>query len=70
MRDSTVVLPREAFVAERLLAPEQARALYFSRVSLALPPIEHVALEGAFGRVLAADAVARDDHPAHARSTM
>ena len=31
MRDSTVVLPTVPFVAERLLAPEQALALYFSR---------------------------------------
>jgi molybdopterin molybdotransferase len=70
MGDSTVVAPTEPFVVERLLAPEQALALYFSRVTLALPRIEHVSLAQAAGRVLAADAVAQEDHPTHARSTM
>jgi len=70
MRDSTVVLPTEPFVAERLLAPEQALALYFSRVALVLPRIERVGLAQAAGCVLAEDAVAREDHPTHARSTM
>lgn len=70
MRDSTAVLPTLPFVAERLLAPEQALALYFSRVELADPRVERVGLEQAAGRVLAEDAVAREDHPAHARSTM
>jgi len=70
MRDSTVVLPTEPFVAERLLAPEQALALYFSRVAPLLPRLERVGLEQATGYVLAEDAIAREDHPTHARSTM
>ena len=70
MRDSSAVLPTEPFVAERLLAPEQALALYFSRVTPLLPRVERVGLEQCAGRVLAEDAVAREDHPTHARSTM
>ena len=58
------------FVAERLLAPSQAICAYFARVELAAPRLERVALSAAAGRVLASDALARDDHPSHARSTM
>jgi molybdenum cofactor synthesis domain-containing protein len=58
------------FVAERLLAPSQAICAYFARVELAAPRRERVALGEAASRILARDALARDDHPSHARSTM
>ena len=70
MRDSTAVLPTEPFVPERLLTPAAALAEYFARVTLQTPRVERVGLASAFGRVLAEDAIARDDYPAHARSTM
>jgi molybdenum cofactor synthesis domain-containing protein len=77
MRDlGAVVLPLgtraggRGFDAERLLAPEQAILAFFARVALAPPGIERVPLEQADGRVLAADAVCREDQPTHARSTM
>ncbi len=75
MRPSSAVLRGDArgertFVAERLLAPSQAICAYLARVELATPPTERVALDAAAGRILARDAIARDDHPSHARSTM
>ncbi len=60
----------EGFAGEALLAPEQAVLLFLSRVRLAPPGLEFVPLDAAGGRILAADAVAREDHPLHARSTM
>jgi len=78
MRDSTAVLQSPfangtrlgGFDPARLLAPAQAVVLYLGHARLRPPRIETVALAAAFGRVLAADAVAREDHPSHARSTM
>jgi molybdenum cofactor synthesis domain-containing protein len=67
MQDSTALL---SFAADRLLAPEQALIAYFSRASIAAPGIEHVPLVAAAGRILGADAVAGEEHPSHARSTM
>jgi molybdopterin molybdotransferase len=58
------------FEEARLLSPARAIATYFSRAELAPPRREIVAIEAAFGRILASDAVAREDHPSHARSTM
>jgi molybdopterin molybdotransferase len=71
MRDSAAVLPPTApFVAQALLAPRQAAIAFLARVAIPAPPIESVALDDAVGRILAADTVANEDHPAHARSTM
>jgi len=78
MQDSAAVLPSaaahseapRAFDVARLLAPAQALTVYFAGTSLGPPAIETVALGDSFGRVLASDAIAREDHPAHARSTM
>ena len=75
MRDSSAVLPpnpygERGFVSEALLAPEQAIIAYFARAQLAPPGIESVPLDSAGGRVLASDAVAREDYPTHVRSTM
>jgi len=75
MPDSSAVLPggtrgERSFAAERLLAPSQAISAYFARVEIVPPSVERVALGAAAGRVLASDAVAREDHPSHARSTM
>ena len=53
-----------------LLSPAQAIATYFARADLAPPRVETVAIEAAFDRILARAAIARDDHPSHARSTM
>ncbi|HTV72204.1 MAG TPA: gephyrin-like molybdotransferase Glp [Candidatus Acidoferrales bacterium] len=71
MRDSAAVLPPTApFVAQALLAPKQAAIAFLTRVAPPEPPIEQVTLDEAAGRILACDAVAQEDHPAHARSTM
>ncbi len=78
MQDSAAVLRSPfaqgsrlgGFDLERLLAPSQAVVAYLGRAHLAAPTIEEVSLEDAVGRVLARDAVAREDHPSHARSTM
>ena len=78
MQDSVAVLPSvsahdeasRGFDVARLLAPAQALTVYFAGVALAPPGLETVALNDAFGRILAGDAVAREDHPTHARSTM
>jgi molybdenum cofactor synthesis domain-containing protein len=67
MQDSTALL---SFEVERLLAPEQALIAFFSASSVARPGVEYVALASAAGRILAENAVAREDHPSHARSTM
>jgi molybdenum cofactor synthesis domain-containing protein len=53
-----------------MLAPRQAVIAYLARVALRPPGTEEVALDDAAGRILACDAVAQEDHPSHARSTM
>lgn len=58
------------FDPARLLAPEQAVIHYLGRAQLLAQQTETVPLDEAAGRVLARDAVAREDHPSHARSTM
>jgi molybdenum cofactor synthesis domain-containing protein len=78
MQDSAALLPSvsahdealRGFDARRLLAPEQALIAYFGAVAIAPCGRESVALEDAFGRVLATGAVAAEDHPSHSRSTM
>jgi putative molybdopterin biosynthesis protein len=75
MQPASVVLRQPSlgergFVAERLLAPEQAIVAYFARAELASPRVERVPLATAAGRVLAIEAIAREDHPSHVRSTM
>ena len=78
MQDSATVLPSvsahdeaaRGFDVARLLAPAQALTAYFAGTAIAPSGIETVPLDDAFGRVLASDAVAREDHPSHARSTM
>ncbi|MGH7708872.1 MAG: molybdopterin molybdotransferase MoeA, partial [Vulcanimicrobiaceae bacterium] len=70
MRDSRTLLPTAPFVAAELLEPRAAIAAYRARIALAPLGVEDVDLDAALGRVLARDAVARDDHPSHARSTM
>jgi molybdopterin molybdotransferase len=64
------VLPTVGFVAETLLAPQQAIVAFFARVRLAPPGTEMVALDDAFGRVLAQSVVTGDDYPNAARSLM
>ncbi len=58
------------FDEAQLLSPAEALTLYLARAELAPPRVESVALAAAFGRVLAEPAIAREDHPTHARSTM
>lgn len=78
MRDSTAVLHSPfaggtrlgGFDPARLLAPEQAVILFLGCANLREREIETVPLEAAAGRVLAGDAIAREDHPSHDRSTM
>jgi molybdenum cofactor synthesis domain-containing protein len=76
MQDLSAVLPPQARAGSRgfdpdlLLAPEQAIVAFLGRAALAAPRVERVALEAAYGRVLAADAVALEDQPAERRSTM
>ncbi|HXP94179.1 MAG TPA: molybdopterin molybdotransferase MoeA [Candidatus Binatia bacterium] len=70
MRESAALLPGATFQTERLLAPEQALVAYLSRLEFERPKIETVTIDGAFGRVLARDAVADDAYPSHPRSTM
>jgi molybdopterin molybdotransferase len=64
------VLPTVGFVAETLLAPQQAIVAFFARARLAPPGTEMVALDDAFGRILAQSVVAGDDYPSAARSLM
>jgi molybdopterin molybdotransferase len=77
MQDSPALLPsslaagaQRSFDVARLFAPAAAIEAFFARVALAPPRVERVALDASIGRVLAEDAVAREDHPAHPRSTM
>lgn len=62
--------PGATFQTERLLAPAEAVASYLRTVAVAPRGTEHVALEAAFGRILARDAVAEAAYPADDRSTM
>jgi molybdopterin molybdotransferase len=61
---------RIGFRTDALLAPEQARTLFFARVRLRSPDIEYVAIEQALRRVLAAPIVCDRDYPQLARSAM
>ena len=62
--------PGATFETERLLAPGEALEIYFGAVAVCPRGTERVALEAAFGRVLARDAVAGGPYPADDRSTM
>ncbi len=70
MQSANPVLPEVGFAPEALLAPRQAIVAYFARASIGPAGSELVALDDAFGRVLAAHVVADDDHPNAARSAM
>ncbi len=63
MQSANPLLPNVGFAPEALLAPRQAIVAYFARVAVAPPGVEHVALDDAFGRVLAQPVAADDDYP-------
>ncbi len=67
---ANALLPGAGFETEKLLAPAQALVAYFSRVRVATPQIERVAIDDAFGRVLARDVDADSDVPNAPRSAM
>ena len=62
--------PGATFDTELLLAPGEALETYHAAVAVCPPGTERVALNAAFGRVLARDAVAEASYPADDRSTM
>jgi molybdopterin molybdotransferase len=70
MAGSQALGPGETFAVEALSTPAEALQRYFAAVTLAPPPLEHVDLAGAAGRILGADAVADVRYPADPRSTM
>jgi molybdenum cofactor synthesis domain-containing protein len=70
MQSANPLLPGVGFDVERLLPPRQALVAFLARVSLSPPRLEHVALEDAFGRILAEAIAADDDYPAARRSVM
>jgi molybdenum cofactor synthesis domain-containing protein len=70
MQPANPVLPGAGFVEERLLPPRQAVVAFLTRVALAPPGVEWVALEDARGRVLAEPIAAAEDHPSAPRSVM
>jgi molybdenum cofactor synthesis domain-containing protein len=70
MQSGKTLLPPKRFAPHELLAPGQALVAFLSRVALAPPAAERVLLQRAFGRILACDVAADDDHPACARSAM
>jgi molybdenum cofactor synthesis domain-containing protein len=70
MQSINPLLPEVGFAEEKLLPPRQAIVAFFSRVALAPPGTERVALESALGRVLAEAIVADGDYPAAPRSVM
>ncbi len=70
MQSVNPVLPARAFVPETLLPPRQAIVAFFTRVTLAPPRVERVALDDALGRVLAKPIVADEDYPNVQRSLM
>ena len=61
---------RIGFQVDALLAPDEALARYFTRAQLRTPETEFVALERAFGRVLARGIAADAPYPAAPRSAM
>jgi molybdopterin molybdotransferase len=65
-----ILKPGEGFDVEQLLTPAEARAAYFTAVSIAPPTVERVGLADATGRILAAPAVADTQYPADSRSSM
>ncbi|HEY6326861.1 MAG TPA: gephyrin-like molybdotransferase Glp [Candidatus Cybelea sp.] len=70
MQPVNPVLPARAFTPESLLPPRQAIVAFLTRVTIAPPQIERVALDDAFGRVLAEPIVADEDYPNAPRSLM
>ena len=62
--------PGATFETERLLAPDEAVAAYLAAVAVRPRGTQAVALDAAFGRILARDAVAGTLYPADDRSTM
>ena len=70
MRAPGALLPGQTFEPSALLAPAQAILAYRARVPLAPLGVERVALDDAFGRILAENLVADARYPAHPRSTM
>lgn len=70
MQPAKALLPNRGFTPEALLAPRQAIIAYLSRVAIAAPSVEHVALSEALGRVLAHTLRADDDYPNAMRSAM
>ena len=70
MRVSDPLLPGRGFDPERLLAPQQAMSLFFSRAQFAPAKQETCALRDARSRILACDIAADGDYPRTARSTM
>jgi molybdopterin molybdotransferase len=70
MQSVNPVLPGAGFALERLLPPRQAIVAFFSRVPVAPPGSERIALEDALGRVLAEPIAADDDYPSARRSLM
>jgi molybdenum cofactor synthesis domain-containing protein len=70
MQSANPVLPVVGFTEAQLLPPRQAIVAFFSRIAIALPQTERVALDAALGRVLAEPAVADRDYPAAPRSLM
>ena len=62
--------PGGTFETQRLLAPGEAVAAYLRAVAVRPRGTERVALDAAFGRILARDAVAGAAYPADDRSTM
>jgi molybdenum cofactor synthesis domain-containing protein len=70
MRSVNPVLPETGFAVDRLLPPRQAIVAFLSRVAIAAPATELVALDAARGRVLAEPIAADADYPAAARSLM
>jgi molybdopterin molybdotransferase len=70
MRSSQALLPGATFEPERLSEPHAAITAFFSAVAVGPPETETIGLAAAAGRVLAADAVAREPVPADPRSTM
>lgn len=61
---------RIGFQVDALLAPDEALARYFTRAQLREPETEFVALERAFGRILARSVSADASYPAVPRSAM
>lgn len=70
MRSTQALLPGAVFETDRLLAPQQAIIAYDAAVTLGPVASETVPLADAFGRVLAVDAICRENVPAQPRSTM